>query len=248
MKLKRQTSTTATPTYPATLEYGDLAVANNGVPAFGDKDNLPVPLGTAAEIKQINSSLVSFKSESTAKLLTILAAMKNESETVVSAWYPASDYPDTTNGFWVVRIVRGTSVGYSKLDATYHNGNNTIIRKWHGTYAPDVGTIDWLEISSLGKLHILSVIAGSDGSYPILDMTNYNTIVVSLVRGNSIIGNTLIPKDIFVLGSQHITNGQLSFADTDFKAVAVSYIGNTSKVAVYFKHQGTYDCVIYGLK
>jgi len=57
MKLKRQTSTTATPTYPATLEYGDLAVANNGVPAFGDKDNLPVPLGTAAEIKQINSSL-----------------------------------------------------------------------------------------------------------------------------------------------------------------------------------------------
>jgi len=57
MKLKRQTSTTATPTYPATLEYGDLAVANNGVPAFGDKDNLSVPLGTAAEIKQINSSL-----------------------------------------------------------------------------------------------------------------------------------------------------------------------------------------------
>jgi len=62
MKLKRQTSTTATPTYPATLEYGDLAVANNGVPAFGDKDNLPVPLGTAAEIKQINSNLADIMS------------------------------------------------------------------------------------------------------------------------------------------------------------------------------------------
>jgi len=106
------------------------------------------------KITVINSSLVSFESESTAKLLTILAAMKNESETVVSAWYPASDYPDTTNGFWVVRIVRGTSVGYSKLDATYHNGNNTIIRKWHGTYAPDTGIIAWFEISSIAWVDI----------------------------------------------------------------------------------------------
>lgn len=46
----RQTSTTANPTYPSILEYGNMAIANNGVPAFGDKNNkyvelIPAPKG-----------------------------------------------------------------------------------------------------------------------------------------------------------------------------------------------------------
>jgi len=109
-----------------------------------------------------------------------------------------------------------------------------------------VSSLDTVNSNS-GKLHILAVIPGSDGSYSISDIANYKTIVISLVRGNSIIGNTLIPKDIFVLGSQHITSGYLSFADIDFRGVAINYVSATS-VSAYFKHQGTYDCVIYGLK
>lgn len=57
MKPYIQTSTTAAATYPATLEYGNLAVANNGIPAFGNASNVPVPLASKASVDEVNSNL-----------------------------------------------------------------------------------------------------------------------------------------------------------------------------------------------
>ena len=128
MKLKRQTSTTATPTYPATLEYGDLAVANNGVPAFGDKDNLPVPLGTAAEIKQINSSLgvvnsISVQGNTQPNVIYTLTGMLTLPPGLYLVLLHLSNIEiDNLNFMRIILTQSG-----SEVTTTYnHNGNNII--------------------------------------------------------------------------------------------------------------------------
>jgi len=127
MKLKRQTSTTATPTYPATLEYGDLAVANNGIPAFGNKNNLPAPL---MQSYTAYTQVPGFSSVATSAVVlsNLFAAMADNSMLQIYMWrssWTNFSFPSGISGNYLMLTVRRGISTYGSI--TLHDLDNNLV-------------------------------------------------------------------------------------------------------------------------
>ena len=84
--------------------------------------------------------------QSYSDLLLILRDMPYNSTIEFSTWKNFANLPETSDSFWVIRIFKGSDVGFNYFLVGNHNHINTIVNQWIGTYGSSSGDIVWRKI------------------------------------------------------------------------------------------------------
>lgn len=141
IKNKRQQSTTASPAAPASLNYGEIVIANDGTIYAGDKNNNPQSKASTADVATkatqdasgntitasyassvaVSGNNIQLKSKSGAILSTITAPYANRAGNCNSIRINTSDWTSIDGS--ISAVYADANKSYVNLSAA--NGNNT---------------------------------------------------------------------------------------------------------------------------
>lgn len=177
-------------------------------------------------------------------LADLIQKMSANQEAVLTMWYPYSDFPDAGNAFYNIRITRGHQIGYTRLEASVHNNNNTIIRKWYGTYGQTPQTVTWHEYADNNDMIIttyLGVKAASGRSLM--------RVVIKQFTFSNGYTDTLNQSDLDLVGApyDHVAIMCKPFLDTtdNYTVVIVGFDSATMRFSALKPGNKTYSGTVW---